>query len=467
MKRAMLNQFITKYLILWIMAHALVSLLLDNITALAPDENFYVSLFNRSYSVEQDFAQVSSWSNSSGLFIKILYFPAYALHFCGLNSLQSLRFASILASALALILLWMTAKESFRFSKSAKIVFVSLSCIPTSFLWQSLALRESYIFLEFSAVFFLLNKLRVKSKTSYLIFLTVIMTFLLFTKDYLYVVLATSVIIACTYEIVRSKFKTTGQYLLILAVVLPIAIFIPQTKGIIQSSAKISPASDGVSQGAGTDGVSQGAGTEGKGNLFNADPEQLHIGGGTLHLLNEQLASNRDTFIFKLLNISGIYSQIKESAKLSYSEPSSPKYTQSMSLLSLPILEDLSLGEISSRAIIFLFVPTPGKDNGSLFLNLQSLEFPFWLLMYMVIGASLFRNFIEKKLQLDILTVYIFMFFFIGISSITEINIGTALRHRSILLIPSMYLLTQLWPQKDKKIRTYGIHTAKRKLKED
>jgi len=458
MKRAMLNQFITRYLILWIMAHALVSLLLDNITALAPDENFYVSLFNRSYSVEQDFAQVSSWSNSSGLFIKILYFPAYALHFCGLNSLQSLRFASILASALALILLWMTAKESFRLSKSAKIVFVSLSCIPTSFLWQSLALRESYIFLEFSAVFFLLNKLRVKSKTSYLIFLTVIMTFLLFTKDYLYVVLATSVIIACTYEIVRSKFKTTGQYLLILAVVLPIAIFIPQTKGIIQSSAKISPASDGVSQGAGTDG---------KGNLLNADPEQLQIGGGTLHLLNEQLASNRDTFIFKLLNISGIYSQIKESAKLSYSEPSSPKYTQSMSLLSLPILEDLSLGEISSRAIIFLFVPTPGKDNGSLFLNLQSLEFPFWLLMYMVIGASLFRNFIEKKLQLDILTVYIFMFFFIGISSITEINIGTALRHRSILLIPSMYLLTQLWPQKDKKIRTYGIHTAKRKLKED
>jgi hypothetical protein len=485
MKRAMLNQFITRYLILWIMAHALVSLLLDNITALAPDENFYVSLFNRSYSVEQDFAQVSSWSNSSGLFIKILYFPAYALHFCGLNSLQSLRFASILASALALILLWMTAKESFRLSKSAKIVFVSLSCIPTSFLWQSLALRESYIFLEFSAVFFLLNKLRVKFKTSYLIFLTVIMTFLLFTKDYLYVVLATSVIIACTYEIVRSKFKTTGQYLLILAVVLPIAIFIPQTKGIIQSSAKISPASDGVSQGAGTDGVSQGAGTDGvsqgagtdgvsqgagtdgKGNLLNTDPEQLQIGGGTLHLLNEQLESNRDTFIFKLLDISGIYSQIKESAKSSYSEPSSPKYTQSMSLLSLPTLEDLSLGEITSRAIIFLFVPTPGKDNGSLFLNLQSLEFPFWLLMYMVIGASLFRNFIEKKLQLDILTVYIFIFFFIGISSITEINIGTALRHRSILLIPSMYLLTQLWPQKDKKIRTYGVHTAKRKLEED
>ena len=467
MKRVIQTQFITKYLALWIMSHAFFSFLLDRITALAPDENFYVSLFNRSYSVEPDFAQVSSWSNSSGVFIKILYFPAYVLHFCGLNSLQSLRLASILASALALKLLWMTATESFQLSKTAKILFVSLSCIPTTFLWQSLALRESYIFLEFSAVFFLLNKLRVKFNTSYLIFLTTVMTFLLFTKDYLYVVLASSVVIACTFELVRSKFKTIGSLLIILTVVLPVAIFIPQTKGIIQSSAKISPASDGVSQGPDTDGVSQGPDTDGKGNPLTDQSGQLQIGGGTLHLLNAQLESNKDTLIFKLLDISGIYSQIKESAKLSYSEPSSPKYTQSMSQLSLPALEDFTLGEVSSRAVTFLFVPTPGKDNGSLFLNLQALEFPFWLLMYMVIGASLFKNFSKRKFQLDILTVYVFIFFFIGISSITEINIGTALRHRSILFIPSLYLLTQLWPQKDKKIRVYELPLANRRLEDD
>jgi len=448
--------------------HILISLLLDNITALAPDENFYVSLFNRSYSIDQNVASVPSWSNSSGIFIKILYFPAFLLSLLGLDSLQSLRFESILASALALNLLWATTNKSFQDSKTKKTFFVILSCIPTVFLWQSLALRESYLFLGLSSVFFLLYRFRERINTKHLILLVIAMTCLLFTKDYLYVILAASIGIAFSYGILRSKFQERRIGLVLLAVILPILVFIPQTKGIIQSTGLITPTIAGTVQGAGKEGTVQGAGKEGtvqgagkegtvqgagkgeNGSSNYLDPELIQIGGGTIHLLSEQLESNRETIIFKFLNLVGIYDQIKESAQLAYSEPESDQYAQSVAQLNRPVLERITWLNIIDRTGTFLFVPTLGIDNGSLFLNLQSLELPFWLLLYGTVVFSLYRNFRVREITLDTLTVYIFILLFIGISSITEVNIGTALRHRSILIVPAMFLLVQLKPNRFK-----------------
>ena len=432
------------------MIHILISLLLDNITALAPDENFYVSLFNRSYSIDQNVASVPSWSNSSGIFIKILYFPAFLLSLLGLDSLQSLRFESILASALALNLLWATTNKSFQDSKTKKTFFVILSCIPTVFLWQSLALRESYLFLGLSSVFFLLYRFRERINTKHLILLVIAMTCLLFTKDYLYVILAASIGIAFSYGILRSKFQERRIGLVLLAVILPILVFIPQTKGIIQSTGLITPTIAGTVQGAGKEGTVQGAGKGENGSSNYLDPELIQIGGGTIHLLSEQLESNRETIIFKFLNLVGIYDQIKESAQLAYSEPESDQYAQSVAQLNRPVLERITWLNIIDRTGTFLFVPTLGIDNGSLFLNLQSLELPFWLLLYGTVVFSLYRNFRVREITLDTLTVYIFILLFIGISSITEVNIGTALRHRSILIVPAMFLLVQLKPNRFK-----------------
>jgi hypothetical protein len=462
MRRTILNEFINKYLTVWVLVHILISFLLNNITALAPDENFYVALFNRSYSLQGEAASVSSWSNSSGLFVTILYFPAYVLHNFGINPLQSLRIESILVSALALKFIWETFPKTYQVSKAKKIVFILLSCIPTVFLWQGLALREGYIFLQLSLIFFFLLKLGEKFQTRDLILVFLVMTSLLFTKDYLYVLVAASISIACAIVILKSRFKNSGASLVILAVILPVVVFIPQSKGIIQSSGIISARLDGTTQGVGKTGATQGVGktgaTQGVGiseidDMNSIFTERAQIGGGTIHLLNKQLESNSESIFFKLLDVTGIYKQIELLAKSSYAEPQSEIYNQSIAQLSIPGIQDVSVQSLISRAGTFLLVPTLGKDNGSLFLNLQSFELPFWVLLYLLIILSFWRSCKYRDLKIDTLTAYVFIFLFIGISAVTEVNLGTALRHRSILVIPALFLLTQLISGKNRENR--------------
>lgn len=96
------------------------------------------------------------------------------------------------------------------------------------------------------------------------------------------------------------------------------------------------------------------------------------------------------------------------------------------------------------RAGGFLFTPFPFIDNGSLFLDISSLEAPFWWFMYITFGIAVWRRF--KRKEFDELAIFIisFIVLFTVFSALTEVNVGTMIRHRSVLLIPVLFLAIPL-----------------------
>jgi uncharacterized membrane protein YhaH (DUF805 family) len=98
-------------------------------------------------------------------------------------------------------------------------------------------------------------------------------------------------------------------------------------------------------------------------------------------------------------------------------------------------------GQMITSSLRFLFVPIIFVDNGSLFLNIQSIETPLWLFIYGLFFIGLFQL-IRRRHDLDyaVMMATLFAFEFVAISALTEINVGTALRHRSLLLIPILVI---------------------------
>jgi hypothetical protein len=98
--------------------------------------------------------------------------------------------------------------------------------------------------------------------------------------------------------------------------------------------------------------------------------------------------------------------------------------------------------------IQFLFLPFFLFSNGSFFLDIQSLELPFWLITYFGIYHFLVRKFFKNKDFPPLLQpLAIFCSIFLVSSTFFETNMGTAVRHRSILI---MVFLTALFFFKEK-----------------
>ena len=90
----------------------------------------------------------------------------------------------------------------------------------------------------------------------------------------------------------------------------------------------------------------------------------------------------------------------------------------------------------------YLFLPSPFINNDSRFLNIAALESPFWWFLYLMVGATLFKR-IRSREKIDDLATWAlgFMVFFVGFSALIESNVGTLLRHRSVLLIPILAIV--------------------------
>jgi hypothetical protein len=91
-----------------------------------------------------------------------------------------------------------------------------------------------------------------------------------------------------------------------------------------------------------------------------------------------------------------------------------------------------------------------GGDS-ALFLNIQSIETPLWLFIYVLFFLGLYQL-VRHRWEIDyaVAMATLFVFEFLVISALTEINVGTALRHRSLLLIPILVI----WVARKKKPST-------------
>ena len=99
------------------------------------------------------------------------------------------------------------------------------------------------------------------------------------------------------------------------------------------------------------------------------------------------------------------------------------------------------LGVINAT-IHFLFIPAPFMDNGSFFLNLQSYESFAWYMLYLIFVVLVWRT-LRGVYQpnLTLLSSTLFNLGFVLQSALVEINDGTSVRHRAVLLIAVLIMI--------------------------
>jgi hypothetical protein len=185
------------------------------------------------------------------------------------------------------------------------------------------------------------------------------------------------------------------------------------------------------------------ANSNGNGNS-NEDVETVDYvatGGMTVHALLDQLKDSPNTILAKFASALGITAKleaISKSAIVVETDKSVVENQKKLSLQQAGIKKPLQVLESSAK---FLLVPFIFIDNGSLFLNIQSIETPVWLFIYALFFVGLYQV-IRRRCEFDyaVMIATLFALEFVAISALTEINVGTALRHRSLLLIPILVI---------------------------
>jgi hypothetical protein len=168
----------------------------------------------------------------------------------------------------------------------------------------------------------------------------------------------------------------------------------------------------------------------------------------TVHALLDQLRSSPNTILAKVASTLGITAKIEaisKSAIVVETDKSVVENQKKLSLQQAGLKNPLQVLESSAK---FLLVPFIFIDNGSLFLNIQSIETPIWLFIYGLFFVGLYQL-VRRRREFDyaVMVATLFALEFVAISALTEINVGTALRHRSLLLIPILVI----WVARKKK----------------
>jgi hypothetical protein len=417
------------------------SILLGNITAFAPDEVTYKDIFLKLYSsgITSD---VPGFSGAWEPWFQFIYIPAKLLTYLGFTDLMAIRFLAIGCSALATFLLIKMARDNGRDDRVFKAAIIAISFNPTVFLWSSIGLRESFIYLEISAILYFLSRIKDEIDIRNLLGLAISVYSLSMTKNYIFILflfafIATLIIFSF---IKRQRFVT---HILILSIaVMPLA-FNPELVPAISSYFK--------GQIAKVDTIEFGdLNNDGRCSSFepcangngNEDPiEYVATGGMTVHALLDQLKGSPNTIAARFASALGITAKleaISKSALVVETDKSVVENQKKLSLQQAWLKKPLQVLESSAK---FLLVPFIFVDNGSLFLNIQSIETPVWLFIYGLFFIGLYQV-IRGRREFDyaVMMASIFAFEFVAISALTEINVGTALRHRSLLLIPILVI---------------------------
>jgi len=419
----------------FLFSHILLIVVLGSIIAFAPDESGYAAIFDRLYSSDFTFGGQGGWGIGNVYFLRIIYLPAKIFSILGCSNLVSIRLLSLLCSYVAICLLIKRNSDHVLMGRNS-LWWVTLAFFtPSIFLWTSLGLRESFIFLWLVTLFHFTSEALKQpnwSNTSILLFSS---SALYLTKDYLYVFVLVSYLVTIFLFWIGSKRLEKSHIILISLIVLPLIIFPAKTTGILKSavnyfSSKVVVPSE-------------------TGNETGNKP--IATGGYTLHALVNQLDSNN--LLTRITEQTGVKRFLEDREAKSYLLSNSKRYQEVASQLRAPTAnfgDPLSIVKSSAH---FLFVPIPLIDNGSLFLNVQSYESPIWYLFYVLLLIVVFRL-IRGSIKPDFTTIVstAFTLIFILASSLIEVNDGTSVRHRAVLLISILVVIVNQRKGKPKEV---------------
>jgi peptidoglycan/LPS O-acetylase OafA/YrhL len=156
--------------------------------------------------------------------------------------------------------------------------------------------------------------------------------------------------------------------------------------------------------------------------------------------LNQQF--NKNPLLSWLASTTGIQSILDKRVDASYLPAGSTEQSENTTQLQTQPASLRNPLSLLVGVCNFLFVPTPFVDNGSFFLNAQSYESFAWYFYYLIL-ILLLIGLIRRRYVLNLVTLSstLFSLGFIAMSALIEINDGTSVRHRAVLLIGILVML--------------------------
>jgi len=398
--------------------HLIFIVIFDKVTAFAPDEESYIRVFNNLYTSDFSLDRDSGWQTGSINALRVIYLPAKLLEVIGFSDFYSVRSLSVLYSMLSLYLLLRMASEVKILRLSIRFWLSAAYLIPSIFVWSSLSLRESFIFFSFIAIFYLLVNPRNLPFGVQFLLLVSVSTFLLVSKAYLFGLFLICLLLSVVVISISKRRIEDKTLKLCWAFLIPLLLFPTTTKNLIT-----------------------GATITLELKLYSNTPRPTTIvGGQTLTEFNRQLDKNQ--ILSWLTTISGAKSYLDRRLEVAYLPPGSKELSKKIAQRKI---QPASLGDPFSLLVgahNFLFVPMPFLDNGSFFLNAQSYESFLWYFYYLIL-IILLLGLIRRRNSLNLATLSssLFSIGFIVMSALIEINSGTSVRHRAVLLMGILVML--------------------------
>lgn len=456
------NKFVSVFLSI----HLLFAILLDRLFAFAPDEGGYLYTFDNLYGGKDRNPQFSSgWITAPKPFLWISYLPAKIINIFGVPDYLSIRVLSILLATLSLVLLINLFRRSEFYKRSDERVFLFFY-IPSIFLWTSVGLRESFILFEMTLVLVgLINLFEYRNKRAYL-YLVAGSYGLLSTKSYLWICLVATAFLVSIVILFQGMSRRKIINFLAAIFLLPSLLFAGTTslyafEFIVTSvfhtdiSSAAARSGDSFVQVAipkdSTGGSSGGNGSGGHGSQSKPTVLVTFHGDTTLIALHFYLINNPHALFTRVLRSLGVASKVQsiwdDKVKSGLVKKSKAAIPDSSSLSGY-ILKPGSVHDPLSNlrpTFLFVFGPIPLLDQGGIALNIVSLESPLWWLLYFVVGFRIIRSRKSKFLRDPaLLFASLFAASLILFSALVEVNLGTSFRHRSIILIPLVFIFVRL-----------------------
>jgi hypothetical protein len=404
------QKFGTKLLVAAISFRVLALILVGGCTAFAPDEMGYYYSYIRAF---KDFSMDDGdyWSGISQFSLQAIYFPAHLFSFLGVPILWSLRLESLGAFALASIITWksltlskLKIEKNVHWKFSALILIIAVT-IPSNILWTSLGLRESFIFLGIVLVFASLHLINSVKKDSEKLFiaLTVSLLFIGLVKIQIYFLICVSVIVAQLVFSLAEKTKTGLRILAFVFTSIVISSLLLHQNLLSLSNRSSSVVSSGVLNGETSLEATQSRTSE---EIVRCNKE-----------------GNAGVLIKILFNKISIEDKSKSDDNL--------KTPEKMAVKSSIFLK------YWEKVRMFLFFPSLSAPISISVLE-GTIESFLWVPLYVWFFFLMFNAFFlsRHRVEADSLFLYVFAILFTVFSIYTEVNFGTAIRHRSILLVP-------------------------------
>lgn len=105
--------------------------LLNNVTAFAPDEENYISVFKNLYKNDFTLYGYLGWPDGSVNAIRVIYFPAKILVTIGFSDFFAVRFLSLIYTIISLYLLLRSTDEIRILGKPARLWILFAYSIPS------------------------------------------------------------------------------------------------------------------------------------------------------------------------------------------------------------------------------------------------------------------------------------------------------------------------------------------------